>query len=229
MAKLLLVDDDSQLLSTIAKFLQDVGHTVDLATSGEDALQLLSLSKFDVIFLDWLLPGISGRDVCTKFRASGGQTPIIFLTGKDDINSLEEALDSGADDYINKPFDIRELNARLKSILKRRQGEYMPSLTVGGLTLDPERQVITSVDASFPAVRLRAKESALLAHLMRNPNKIFSANDLLEACWATDAEASSNSVRTWIGLLRNKLAEVGKPDLVRTVLGSGYTIDSPKN
>lgn len=229
MAKLLLVDDDSQLLSTVAKFLRDVGHTVDFTSSGEDALQFLSLTKFDVIFLDWCLPGISGRDVCAKFRAIGGQTPIIFLTGKDDINSLEEALDSGADDYINKPFDIRELNARLKTILKRRQGEYVPSLTVAELTLDPERQIITSADASFPAVRLRAKESALLAHLMRNPNKIFSANDLLEACWPSDAEASSNSVRTWMGLLRNKLAEVGKPDFVRTVLGSGYTIDSPKS
>ena len=228
MAKLLLVDDDAQLMSTLEDFLHSSGHTLDVVGTGEDALQLLSVAKYDLIVLDWTLPGISGQNICAQFRSKGGQTPIIFLTGKNDINSLEQALNSGADDYISKPFDIRELNARIRTILKRRTSEYVSALSINGLTLDPERQIISSEDQSFPAVRIRAKESALLEYLMRHPNKTSSAKDLLEACWPTDAEASGNSVRTWIGLLRNKLAEVGKPDLIKTVLGSGYTIETEK-
>lgn len=226
MAKILLVDDDAHLVSTLEQFLKTADHAVDFCGDGQDAMQLIDLSSYDLLILDWNLPGISGLDICTNYRARGGQAAVLFLTGRGDIDSLEKALKLGADDYVSKPFDIRELNARVNALLRRRTAQFVAKVSIGGVTLDSERKLITSDDPSFPAVRLRSKECILLDLLMRHPGKIFSAQELLEKGWATDADASSDSVRTWMGLLRQKLAEIGKQNLVKTVWGSGYVIEN---
>jgi two-component system copper resistance phosphate regulon response regulator CusR len=195
---------------------------VDRCHTGEDALQLLSAYSYDVIALDWTMPGINGDEVCKRYRGSGGQAPIIFLTGKEDVQSLELALGYGADDYLVKPFDIRVLNARVKALLRRAGNPIVPVLKIQDLVLDPEGSSITVGDQT---VRLRAKEKALLEYLMRHPNRVFSSQQLLDAVWPADSDAATTSVRTWMGFLRHKLAEVGRESLVRTVLGSGYIID----
>lgn len=224
MSKILLVDDDAQLTDTLYSFLKGAGYVVDVSATGEDALELLAAYEYDVVILDWMLPGISGYDVCASYRLQGGQAPIIYLTGKNDISFLELGLESGGDDYITKPFNVRELNARLKAILKRRSIPYVAKLHACGLTLDPAKQAIVPDDGSYPTVKLRAKESLLLEYFIRHPNQLFSAQDLLTACWSADSEASVDTVRTWIKLLRQRLVEVGQPDLVQTVIGSGYIL-----
>jgi DNA-binding response OmpR family regulator len=222
MAKVLFVDDDQELCKAVESYLSTQGHVVDVCGSGEDALQLLAGLGYDLIVLDWGLPGISGEEVCRTFRGKGQQTPIVFLTGKEDIAFLEKAFESGADDYILKPFNIRELAARVKSLARRRTGTIVPELRIGDLLLEPEKNLIT---VGSTEVRLRAKEAALLEFLIRHTNKVYSAQQLLDSVWPAENEGSTNSVRTWMNLLRHKLAQVGKENLVRTVLGSGYIIE----
>jgi DNA-binding response OmpR family regulator len=224
MAKILIIDDDDQLTRAIQSFLELRGYVADAVFSGEDGLQLLAIYTYDVIVLDWLLPNVSGLEVCDRFRKSGGQTPIIFLTGKTDLNSIEIGLESGADDYLVKPFYLRELHARLKVLLKRRTGLYVEKLTVGGLTLNPETGRITRGCSEIP---LRSKEAALLEFLMRRPNRAFSAKELLNGVWSADTSATTGTVRTWINFLRQKLANAGCADLITTGIGGGYIIEDP--
>lgn len=223
MAKLLIVDDDPEIGKTLDAYLSNHGHTLEMCGNGQDAQQLLSSFKYDLIVLDWNLPGINGDKICREFRAQGGQAPIIFLTGNDQIDFLETALDAGADDYMVKPFNVRELHARIKTLLRRRTGTFEAQLEIDGLVLDPEKGVVT-VGAS--SVRLRAKEVALLEYLIRHSGKVFSSQMLFEAVWPSDAEGTSEGVRTWMNFLRQKLGQVGKAHLIKTILGSGYTIDS---
>jgi DNA-binding response OmpR family regulator len=165
---------------------------------------------------------MSGHDVCRIFRERGGQTPIIFLTGKEHVTFLETALDSGADDYMVKPFEVRELFARIKTLLRRRAGTYSAELKIGNLILKPETNLLMT---SQSEIRLRVKETALLEYLMRHPNRTFNAQQLLNAVWPSDSEGSTNSVRTWMNLLRRKLEGIGQTDLIKTVSGSGYMIE----
>jgi DNA-binding response OmpR family regulator len=218
----MIIDDDRGLLDSLESYFCAHGHVVDSCESAEDAEQLLSLYEYDVIVLDWNLPGMDGNQFCRNYRAKGGQTPVIFLTGNDSINFLETGLGSGGDDYLIKPFDIRELNARVKTLLSRRLGNIVPYLNVGELVLHPERN---SISVQGQSVKLRSKEVSLLEFLMRHPNRIFSAQELVDNVWPADSAVGTNSVRTWMGLLRKKLAEVGQENLIRTILGAGYILD----
>jgi DNA-binding response OmpR family regulator len=221
MAKILVVDDDVALGEALVDHLSSHGYAVEACCSGEDALQLLGGFSYELILLDWSLPGMSGEEVCRKFRQQGGQTPIVFLTGRGDIQFLESGLGAGADDYVVKPFDIRELTARVKTLLKRRTGAYSEGLQVDNLTLNLEAR---SISVGEKVIELRAKEISLLEFLIRNTNRVYSAQQLLEAVWPSDAEVTTGSVRTWMNLLRQKLAEAGKPDLIETVPRAGYRI-----
>ena len=225
MAKILLVDDDNQLVSMLEQFFKKLNHAVDSCCNGQDALQLIALSAYDLLILDWSLPGMSGADICAQYRSRGGQATVLFLTGRDDIDSLEKALQLGADDYVSKPFAIRELNARVNALLRRRTAQFVAHLSIGGVTLDLERKLLSCDDAGLPSIPLRSKECILLDLLMRHPGKIFTAQELLDKGWATDTEGTTNSVRTWMMLLRQKLAAIGKQSLIKTVKGSGYVIE----
>jgi DNA-binding response OmpR family regulator len=222
MAKLLFVDDDEALSNGVSSYLSLQGHVLDLCSSGEDALQLLDGFSYDLIVLDWGLPGISGEDVCRAFRSKEKQTPILFLTGKEDITFLERAFEAGADDYVLKPFNVRELAARIKTLIRRRTGTFVADLRIGDLLLRPEKNLI-SVNST--EVQLRAKETALLEFLIRHPNKVYSAQELLDAVWPADSARGTNCVRTWMNFLRNKLKEAGQENLIKTILGSGYIIE----
>lgn len=222
MAKILIVDDDLELSSALQNFLILQGHTVETTGTGEDAMQLLKSFSYDIIVLDWGLPGMDGDELCRLYRARGGMTPIMFLTGKNDVTFLETGFNSGADDYMSKPFDIRELSARLRGLLRRTNSQFSEELKIDGLVLIPDQK---KASVRGKTVKLRAKESALLEYLIRHPNKTFSAQNLLDAVWAADSNGTTSSVRTWMGTLRQKLSDLGKGELIKTVLGSGYTIE----
>ena len=226
MAKILIVEDDVLISKTVAEWITAEKHTVETAGSGEDGLQLLENFDYDVVLLDWSLPGISGVDVCRGYRAAGGKGWVIFLTGKSAVDDKVEGLDVGADDYLTKPFSMHELLARIRSALRRSDAHYQAELKIGDVFLSLAAQTCTVRDVS---VHLMPKEVALLEFLMRNPDRQFSTKKLLDAVWPSDAGVSEGIVRTYIRTLRQKLAALGKPDFVKTILGSGYLIESEPN
>jgi OmpR-family two-component system manganese-sensing response regulator len=220
-AKILVVEDELDLAERLRDWLTSEGHTFEGAVSGEDALQLLTHFAYDVVLLDWNLPGLTGLDVCKQYRQSGGQSSIIFLTGKSDIPSKEQGLDFGADDYLTKPFDLRELSARIRTVMRRPMGLLKDELKIGDVSLDVKSRTLY---VNKEPIHLTPKESALLEFLMRHPNRTHGAKNLLQSVWASDREATTDTVRSWMRLLRHKLSGVGLNDFIKTVSGSGYMI-----
>lgn len=223
MAKILLVEDEPELAERLTDWFSMENHVLEIVDNGEDALQLLKNFTYDVIVLDWGLPGITGIEVCRTYRQEGGKAPVLFLTGKGDVASKETGLDIGADDYLVKPFDVRELSARIRSLLRRPASLVSNALSAGGINLDVQARSLTSGDKT---VQLMPKQCALLEYLMRNPNRFYSAKALLDAVWPSDSEASESTIRTWVKTLREKLSKLGKEDCIKTVLGSGYMFES---
>jgi len=221
MVTVLLIEDDIELLNGLTAWLSANDFMVDVVTLGRAALEALNKSSYDVIVLDWRLPDISGLEVCRAYRKGYGETPIIFLTAMGDIDSKESALDAGADDYIPKPFDFRELSARIRSVLRRAHG-VPRNLSAGGLTLEPRTRMVTDGTAK---VRLTQREAALFQHLLHHPNKFFGAHDIREVVWPADGGKTDDTVRTCMKTLREKLDEFGKGDLIRTVPGAGYILE----
>jgi DNA-binding response OmpR family regulator len=224
MSKILLVEDDKDLAQKIRQRLEVDKYIVEIADSGEEALELLKTYTYDVVVLDWGLPGMGGVEVCANFRASGGSTPILFLTGKNDILSKETGLDSGADDYLTKPFHMRELTARIRSLLRRAEVVTKSVLTVGPLTMDTDKH---SVEVNNVEVRLKPKEFALLEFLIRHPDHVFSADALLDKISKSDSSTSSETIYTYIKTLRQKLTFPDGSSPIQTVHGVGYKFVSP--
>ncbi len=222
MPKLLLVEDDMELALRLKEWLSSQGHLLETVNNGEDALQMLGSFQFDIVLLDWDLPGISGLDVCRQYRKSGGVSFVLFLTGKGDIVSKEQAFELGADDFLVKPFDTRELSARIRSLLRRPAGLLPTEVRIGDVVLDPETRTLVVNGESH---RLMPTEAALLEYLMRHPNRIFGSKNLLDAVWPSDKEASTETVRSWMRNLRQKLDAAGRRDLIKTIPGSGYVIE----
>jgi DNA-binding response OmpR family regulator len=222
MAKILLVEDDSQLSKKLGEWLTLEHHLVEIVSSGEDALQLLTNFKFDLVLLDWNLTGITGLTVCLRYRASGGTSPIIFLTGEGDLDHKELGLDSGADDYVVKPFEMRELAARMRTVLRRPKELLSSELVMGDICLDSAERTLI---CGNKRIHLMPKEAVLLEYLMRHPSKCFPAKALLDAVWPSESDTNEDTVRTCVKTLRQKLIKIGKPELIKTVLHSGYKID----
>jgi DNA-binding response OmpR family regulator len=225
MAKILLVEDDLELADRLQDWFSLENHILETVHSGEDALQMMESFEFDVVVLDWGLPGMAGIDVLKTYRKGGGQTPVIFLTGKGDITNREAGLDGGADDYLVKPFDIRELSARVRSLLRRPKGLLPTELRIQEVNLELETRTVKVGDL---CVHLMPKQCALLEFLMRHPNRPFGAKSLLDAVWPSETEASEDTVRTCMKTLRRQLASVGRENFIKTVLGSGYIIEDKK-
>jgi DNA-binding response OmpR family regulator len=220
-AKILLVEDDSLLSAPLVRWLQKQQHTVEVVESGEDALQMLGAYKFDIVILDWGLPEMSGIEVLKNYRRSGGLTPIIFLTGKGDVESKKQGLDSGADDYLHKPFEEEELGARIRSLLRRPTGLLPTTLAVRNVTVEPEHMRVFVGDCS---VKLGKKEYGVLEFLMRHPNRCFSAQELRDAVWPSDADTTEDAVRSCMRQLRSKISGADGSCIIDTIPGAGYTI-----
>jgi DNA-binding response OmpR family regulator len=221
--KLLVVEDDIEIKKNLATWLEMENYTVEAVELGGDALQLLQNFQYDLIILDWGLPDMTGPDVLRKFRQAGGQTPVIFLTGRNDVQSITTGLDLGADDYLTKPFDMPVLSARIRSRLRRLGGLQSFKMTVGNLTLDSETR---NVWIDGESIHLTNKEFTVLEYLMRHPNQLFGARALRDALWPSDSETSEDSVRVCIKKLRRKISGESDDCIVKTVLGSGYRVET---
>jgi len=223
MSKILLVEDDELVLEAVADTLETNNYTVEKVRDGQEAADRLKIYSYDLAILDIGLPKINGFDVCRNFRAAGGITPILMLTGKGDIEDRVTGLDMGADDYLPKPFHMRELLARVKSLLRRPRELTGDVLKVRDIELNPStgKAIREGVE-----VDLLAKELALLEFLMRHKDQIFSVDDLLDKVWHSESDSSEDAVRQCVTRVRKKLDVDGKPSIITTVKGMGYKVDS---
>lgn len=226
MAKVLIVEDDKQLSALIVDWLNGEKYATEAVYKGSDGLERLQFYKYDVVILDWDLPGLSGVEVCRRYRDEGGTTPILMLTGKNEITEKAEGLDSGADDYLTKPFDVVELSARLRALLRRSGSVNKTVLTAGNLSLDPVSRKVTLNDKE---VDLQPKEYSLLEFLMRHPNQPFNAEAIMDRVWTASSDAAPDTVRLHVMRLRNKIDEPGKESLIRTLHRVGYMLVPPKS
>jgi DNA-binding response OmpR family regulator len=224
MSKILIVEDEEDLAAQVRDWLVREHHTVKHVANGSDAVDQLAVSKYDVIILDWLLPGMDGIQVCKKYRSMGGKTPILMLTAKSTIEDKETGLDSGADDYLSKPFHLKELSARIRALIRRTSSQSTNVLEAGDVLLDPVGRTVTK---SGDPIHLERKEFNLLEFLMRNANKTFSAEALLDRVWESGSLASPDAIRTYIKSLRKKIDSPGKPSMITTVHGVGYKLELP--
>jgi len=223
MAKILLAEDDSRLTELISDWLESEKHVVEVAKNGRDAIDLLKLSAYDVLIIDWGLPEIDGIEVMKHHRRSGGTSPIIMLTGKSSIDEKEHGLDQGADDYLTKPFHLKELSARIRAVMRRPSQMLSNTLECRGIVLD---SVAIKVTRDGNPVELFPKEFALLEFLLRHPNQVFSVEALQQRIWPTDSDSSPEALRVHIARLRSKLKDDDNHPLLRTVHRQGYMLDT---
>ncbi len=223
MAKILIVEDDESLGPVIEQVLTDERHLVDRVLNVADCKAYLDSVTYDMLVVDWNLPDGSGVDVCMEYRRKGGTSPILMLTGRTDVDDKVSGLDAGADDYLTKPFHTRELTSRVRALLRRPPVVTNKILKARDITLDPLGHTVKRGDE---VLKLYPKEFTLLELFMRNPNRLFSANDLLDRVWPTDSDASVETVRTTIQRLRQRVEseDDNKQPLIQTVRGVGYRL-----
>lgn len=221
MAKIIMVDDDVALCGVVKDWLESQGHTMETVFTGRDGEDFLTTYKYDLIILDWTLPDLAGVDICGKMRRSGVQTPILMLTGKTHIDDKEMGLDAGADDYLTKPFDLKELSARVRAILRRPEQVTGNLIIRGELRLDTSSRKFMVKDQEL---KLYPRDFALLEFFMRHPNTVFPAETLVNRVWSADTAAGTDTVRTAIKRLRQQLESVGLKETLSTVYGVGYQL-----
>ncbi len=220
MPNILLVEDDETLLSEIQRAIEHEGHEVTSCSTIADARRSLKDRKFDLIVLDWGLPDGTGVDFCTELRQSGENAAILMLTGRSLPAEKVQGLDSGADDYLTKPFHLKELTLRVRSLVGRAQRPLQAQvMKTKGLVLDEGKRSVTKYGA---AIELTVKEFALLEFFMRNKDRVFSLDDLLNHVWVAEEEAAPDTVRTHIKNLRRKLDSPEEESLIQNVHGFGY-------
>jgi DNA-binding response OmpR family regulator len=222
LAKILLIDDDIGLSELLQSALEAESWIVECAYNGRDGLQLLESFPFDMVLLDWEMPDITGIEVLKRFRAAGGVTPVIFLTGKREIDDKENGLDAGADDYLTKPFDARELMARMRSVQRRAGQSFQQGLSAQGAELNLKLRTLRWQEQE---VKLSATEASILEFFFRHPEQLFSSAEVFDRVWPSETEAKADTIRVHLHVLRRKLNLAGVPELIKTVKGSGYILE----
>jgi two-component system, OmpR family, response regulator len=217
----LVVEDELKMAALIRRGLVEEGYAADVARTGEDALWMARAAPYDAIVLDVMLPGLDGFDVCRELRDSGVWTPILMLTARDGVQDRVAGLDSGADDYLTKPFSFAELLARLRALTRRGVVERPTVLEVGSLRLDPATR---QVWRNGVQVELSAKEFAMLETFMRRPGQVLSRLDLIDHAWDYAYENRSNVVDVYIRYLRAKIDRPFGLASIETVRGAGYRL-----
>lgn len=218
---ILLVEDDPKLAEFVASELRLEGYRVTIAPNGMDGLSLAREAQPDLLILDWMLPGISGLDLCLRLRHTGSQVPIILLTAKDEVPDRVTGLNAGADDYVTKPFSIEELLARVKARLRRTQVEDPERLEFEDLSLN---RLTREVYRGSQLIDLTAREFDLLEFLLRHPRQVLSRDQILEQVWGYDFMGESNIIEVYIRALRIKLEANHPRRLLHTVRGVGYVL-----
>jgi DNA-binding response OmpR family regulator len=219
--RILLVEDDPGVRRFVVKGLREQAYAVDAATTGQDALYQADINQYDVIILDVMIPAPDGFEVCRRLRRAGHRTPILMLTARDAVEDRVSGLDRGADDYLTKPFEFRELLARLRALLRRSSELHPPRLNVGDLVLDTAAQ---SAARGGHAISLTHKEYALLEYFVRNKGRVVSRADIAEHVWDESFDPFSNLIEVYINRLRRKIDPDGSSELLQTRRGAGYIL-----
>jgi len=223
--RILVVDDDRSLRDALRRALTLAGYDVALAETGQEGLSRIAADQPDAVVLDVGMPGLDGLDVCRRLRASGNRLPVLMLTARESVADRIDGLDAGADDYLAKPFDVGELKARLRALLRRAgEGPESDELSFEELKLDSGRH---GVDVEGNFAELTRTEYQLLELLMRNPRRVLPHGVMYDRVWGYDFGPSSNALRVYIGYLRRKLADAGARPLLHTVRGVGYVLREP--
>jgi two-component system response regulator MprA len=223
--KVLVVDDDRAVRDALRRVLTLAGYEPQTADGGAEAIELVAASVPDAVVLDVGMPGLDGLEVCRRLRRLGNRVPILMLTARVEISDRVAGLDAGADDYLVKPFDVAELKARLRALLRRTLPEGDPDeLSFAELTLDRARHG-ASVDGQV--AELTRTEYQLLELFMRNPRTVLTQSVIYERVWGYDFGAASNALRVYVGYLRRKLQAIGARELIHTVRGVGYVMREP--
>jgi DNA-binding response OmpR family regulator len=218
--RILVVEDDSKVASFVARALEEEGHQADVAGDGLEGEKQARLARYDVIVLDWMLPGMDGLSVCRALRRAGVRTPVMMLTARDEVGERVLGLDAGADDYVVKPFALEEFLARVRA-LGRRVADGPGTLVVEGLSLDLTRRSLT-VDGAAP-VELTGREFGLLEYLVRNAGRVVPRTELLARVWGTAFDPGTNVIDVYVRHLREKLGPHGHR--ITTARGVGYAFD----
>lgn len=221
--RILVVEDERRITAFIKRGLEEEHYAVDVAYDGEEALDWAAVANYDLIVLDVLLPKKDGIEVCRELRAQGNKVPILMLTARDAIEDRVQGLDSGADDYLVKPFAFQELLARIRALLRRSGEIKTPRLQVGDLVLDTLTHRATR---GGQVIELTAREYALLEFLMRHPDQVLSRTQIAEHVWNYDFFTTSNVVDVYIRYLRRKIDKGFEVKLLQTVRGVGYKIEA---
>lgn len=222
MAKILVVEDEKALADSIAEWLAGEGHRLHSIYNGDAALELLKReSDFDIIILDIMLPGLGGLELCRQYRGHGGNARILMVTSRGSVSDKEDGLDSGADDYLTKPFDLKELSARVRALMRRSVSVVGAQLSLADIIMDIEKR---QVYRAGNEIKLLPQEFALLEFLMRHPDRIFSPEILIKRVW--HGNSTIDTVRTHIKTLRKKVDLPGMPELIKTMHGVGYTVSA---
>jgi two-component system response regulator MprA len=221
--KVLVVDDEPALRSALERALRLDGHEVALARDGQDALDEVAAGRPDAVVLDVAMPGLDGLEVCRRMRAGGDRTPVLMLTARDAVDDRVAGLDAGADDYLVKPFALRELQARLRALLRRTESGG-DALTYDDVAMNV---VAHEVTRGGRRIELTRTEFALLRLFLEHPEQVLTRSQIFERVWGYDFGATSNTLGVYIGYLRRKIEEGGAPRLLHTVRGVGYILRRP--
>lgn len=220
-SKILVVEDEEKLARFIELELKYEGYEVTVANDGLAGLAAAREANPDLVILDWMLPGVSGLEICRRLRQTGSKVPIVLLTAKDEVSDRVAGLDAGADDYVVKPFSIEELFARVRAHLRRTQEEKADVLQFGDLCLNPSTREVYRGDR---LIELTAKEFDLLEYLIAHPRQVLTRDQILERVWGYDFVGDSNIIEVYIRYLRLKLEANDEKRLIQTVRGVGYVL-----
>ena len=220
--RVLLIEDDVTITRLLKEGLEDESYAVDVANDGSEGYRTAAADEYDVIILDIMLPGMNGYEVCRALRNDDNKTPILMLTARDAERDIVEGLDTGADDYLAKPFSFDVLLARIRALLRRPNGKLEEILQVGDLKLDPSSKKVTRASQE---ISLTAKEYGVLEYLMRNKGKVLSKEQIISHVWDFDSDVLPNNVELFIMFLRRKIDKPFKSKLIHTVSGFGYKLE----
>lgn len=222
--RILVVEDDAPLASVLVRSLREESYAVDHAQDGQEAEWLAFENPYDLIILDLMLPRKHGLEVLKTLRDGNIHAPVLILTARDTKEDVVKGLDRGADDYLTKPFNLEELLARVRALLRRQTGEAPPLIEAGPLKIDPSRKEVTR---DGTAIQLTAKEYALLEYMARHAGTVLSRTQLSEHVWDMNFEPTSNVVDVYVGYLRSKVDKPFTVPMIKTIRGHGYMLDIP--